>query len=68
MNSTEESGTRIQALGGAITGVGATLTKGLTVPLVTAGTASLTVAANFQEGMSKYFGHLGRNVFEKNIR
>ncbi len=33
-DNTQEAGTRIQALGGAITGVGATLTTGLTVPLV----------------------------------
>lgn len=52
-DNTQEAGTRVQALGGIVTGVGSTLTTGLTVPLVTAGAASLTVAANFEEGMSK---------------
>lgn len=52
-DNTQSAGTRIEALGSVITGVGTTLTKGLTVPLVGAGAASLTVAANFEEGMSK---------------
>lgn len=52
-DNTQEAGTRVQALGGIVTGIGATLTTGFTVPLVTAGAASLTVAANFEEGMSK---------------
>lgn len=52
-DNTQEAGTRVQALGGIITGVGSTLTTGLTVPLVAVGATSLTVAANFEEGMSK---------------
>lgn len=52
-NNTIESGLRVQALGGAITGVGQMLNKGLTVPLLGVGVTALTVAANFEEGMSK---------------
>ena len=64
-DNTQEAGTRIQALGGAITGVGATLTTGLTVPLVGIGAAAVKVASDFEAGMSKTFGHLDRNIFEK---
>ena len=64
-DSSQSAGTRIQALGGAITGVGATLTTGLTVPLVGIGAAAVKVASDFEAGMSKTFGHLDRNIFGK---
>ena len=51
-DSSQSAGTRIQALGGAITGVGATLTTGLTVPLVGIGAAAVKVASDFEAAMS----------------
>lgn len=53
-DNTQEAGTRVQALGGIVTGVGSTLTTGLTVPLVTAGAASLTVALTLKRECQKY--------------
>ncbi len=44
---------KIQGVGGALTTIGGTLTRNVTLPLVGAGAAALTVAANFDEGMSK---------------
>lgn len=66
-DNTQEAGTRVQALGGIVTGVGATLTTGLTVPLATAGVASLTVAANFEEGMSKVQALSGSTASEMEL-
>lgn len=44
---------KIKGVGGALTTIGGTLTKNLTVPLVGAGAAAVAVAANFDAGMSK---------------
>ena len=44
---------KIKGVGGALTTIGGTLTKNWTVPLVGAGVAATTVAANFDAGMSK---------------
>ncbi len=44
---------KIKGVGGALTTIGGTLTKNWTVPLVGAGAAAVTVAANFDAGMSK---------------
>ena len=66
-DSSQSAGTRIQALGGAITGVGATLTTGLTVPLVGVGAGALTVAANFEEGMSKVQALSGSTASEMEL-
>lgn len=44
---------KIQGVGGALTTIGGTLTRNVTLPLVGAGAAALAVAANFDEGMSK---------------
>ena len=46
-------GEKIKGVGGALTTIGGTLTRNVTLPLVGAGAAALTVAANFDEGMSK---------------
>ena len=46
-------GEKLQGVGGALTTIGGTLTRNVTLPLVGAGAAALTVAANFDEGMSK---------------
>lgn len=66
-NNTLESGLRVQALGGAITGVGQMLNKGLTVPLVGVGAGALTVAANFEEGMSKVQALSGSTASEMEL-
>lgn len=47
------AGEKLQGVGGALTTIGGTLTRNVTLPLVGAGAAALTVAANFDEGMSK---------------
>lgn len=52
-DNTQEAGTRIQSLGGIITGVGTTLTKGLTVPLATVGAGAVKVAVDFEAQMSR---------------
>lgn len=52
-DDTKESSTRIEALGGAITGVGTTLTKGLTVPLAAVGAGAVKVAVDFESSMSR---------------
>ena len=48
-----ETGSKIQGVGKDLTTIGGTLTRNVTLPLVGAGAAALTVAANFDEGMSK---------------
>lgn len=53
IDRTNSADTRINALGNSMIGVGSTMTKGITIPLVGAGTAIATVSANFQEGMSE---------------
>ena len=52
-DNTQEAGARIQSLGGIITGVGTTLTKGLTVPLATVGAGAVKVAVDFEAQMSR---------------
>lgn len=52
-DNTKESGTRVEALGGIINGVGTTLTKGLTVPLATVGAGAVKVAVDFESSMSR---------------
>lgn len=51
-DNTNSAGDRMTALGGIMTGVGAAMTKGVTVPLLAAGAGAITAAANFEEGMS----------------
>ena len=46
--------------------LGSTLTKGVTLPLVGIGAAAVKTAADFEAAMSKIFGRLDRNIFEKN--
>ena len=53
VSSSASAGTRIEALGSAMTTVGSTLIKTITVPLVAVGTASLKTAADFEAGMSE---------------
>lgn len=44
---------KIQGVGGALTTIGSTLTRNVTLPLVGAGAAAIKVAADFDSGMSK---------------
>ena len=48
-----DTGNKIKGVGENLTSIGGTLTRNVTLPLVGAGAAALTVAANFDEGMSK---------------
>lgn len=52
-DSTKSAETRISALGSAFTSAGSTLTKSLTLPIVGAGAAALTMATGFEKGMSE---------------
>lgn len=44
---------KIQGVGGALTTIGGTLTRNVTLPIVGAGVAAVKVAADFDSGMSK---------------
>ena len=52
-DNTQEAGSRIQSLGGMMTGIGGAITKGLTVPLIGVGTAAVTTAIGFEAQMSR---------------
>lgn len=49
----QNAGQQIQNVGGAVTSAGRTMTTYVTAPLVAAGAASVTYAANFEESMDK---------------
>lgn len=53
------AGDKFAAMGSAMTSVGGQLTKGVTVPLVGLGTASVTTAAKFESSMSQVQATLG---------
>ena len=53
VSSSASAGTRIEALGSAMTTVGSALVKTVTVPLVGIGAASLKTASDFEAGMSE---------------
>lgn len=53
VSSSASAGTRIEALGSAMTTVGSVLVKTVTVPLVGIGAASLKTASDFEAGMSE---------------
>lgn len=50
---------KFAAMGSAMTSVGSTLTKSVTLPLVGIGTAAVHTAANFESGMSQVQATLG---------
>lgn len=52
-DSSADSSTRIQALGGAMTTVGSTLTQTVTTPLLGIGVAAVKTSSDFQAQMSK---------------
>lgn len=52
-DNTNSAGDRMTALGGIMTGVGAAMTKGVTVPLLAAGAGAVKTAADFEAGMSQ---------------
>ena len=58
------AGNKITALGTAMTTVGSTLTKSVTLPLVGIGTAAVKVAADFQAGMSNVQAISGASAAE----
>lgn len=53
VSSTDSLSTRFQNLGSSVSKIGSTFTKTLTLPLVGIGTAATSVAATFEESMSK---------------
>lgn len=55
----KKGGTATKALGEGITELGRSMTLGLTVPIVAAGGAATSVAANFDDAMSQVQGALG---------
>lgn len=52
-DSSKDTGTRVEALGGAMTATGGVLTKGLTVPLLGIGIAATKVSFDFEAEMSR---------------
>lgn len=55
----KKGGSATKALGEGITDLGRSMTLGLTVPIVAAGGAAISVAANFDDAMSQVQGALG---------
>lgn len=55
----KKGGAATKALGKGITDLGSSMTLGLTVPIVAAGGAAISVAANFDDAMSQVQGALG---------
>lgn len=55
----KKGGAATKALGEGITELGSSMTLGLTVPIVAAGGAAASVAANFDDAMSQVQGALG---------
>lgn len=55
----KKGGAATKALGEGITELGSSMTLGLTVPIVAAGGAATSVAANFDDAMSQVRGALG---------
>lgn len=55
----KKGGAATKALGDGITELGSSMTLGLTVPIVAAGGAATSVAANFDDAMSQVQGALG---------
>lgn len=53
LDGTQTAGTRITALGGAMTSTGTTLTKGVTMPLLGISTAAVKVSTDFEAQMSR---------------
>ena len=52
-DGTRTTGDRFTALGGAISNVGANLTKNVTIPIIGIGTAAAKTAMDFEAQMSK---------------
>ena len=52
-DTTENAGTRLQSLGGVITGIGSTLSAAVTVPLVAAGAAMTKFAMDYESSVAK---------------
>lgn len=55
----KKGGAATKALGEGVTDLGSSMTLGLTVPIVAAGGAAISVAANFDDAMSQVQGALG---------
>ncbi|WP_142415402.1 phage tail tape measure protein [Hathewaya massiliensis] len=53
MRGTGEAGGRLKSLGGAVTSIGGTLTKSVTLPVAGAGAACVKLASDFETSMAK---------------
>jgi len=62
--SLKKAGRMASKLGKSLTSIGASLTKGLTLPLAAVGTASVVTAAEFETSMSKIQGLVGKSAEE----
>ena len=66
MDTSQSAGSRITNLGNSLKSMGSTLTKNVTLPLAALGTGAVTVAANFEKGMSQVAATMGMTAEEVN--
>ena len=66
MDTSQSAGNRITNLGNSLKSMGSTLTKNVTLPLTALGTGAVTVAANFEKGMSQVAATMGMTAEEIN--
>ena len=66
MDTSQSAGNRITNLGNSLKSMGSTLTKNVTLPLTALGTGAVTVAANFEKGMSQVAATMGMTAEEVN--
>ena len=66
MDTSQSANDRFTGLGNSLKTVGSTLTKNVTLPLTALGTGAVTVAANFEKGMSQVAATMGFTAEEIN--
>lgn len=66
IDTSQSAGSRITNLGNSLKSMGSTLTKNVTLPLAALGTGAVTVAANFEKGMSQVAATMGMTAEEIN--
>ena len=66
VDTSQSAGSRIANLGNSLKSMGSTLTKNVTLPLAALGTGAVTVAANFEKGMSQVAATMGMTAEEIN--
>ena len=65
-NSTNKISDKFKNLGNSFKSVGSTLTKSVTLPLTALGSGAVTVASNFEKGMSQVAATMGMTAEEIN--